>query len=81
LSGELGKRATPDPKYRNMGVGVIAECLNPEYKSSRKGVQTSEEVKREFEICKAELVNYCRDILSGDVSRWSTVVKCLKKRR
>lgn len=79
LSGVLGERATPDPKYRNMGVSTIAECLDPEYKSSRKDSQTSEEVRQTFENQKEDLLKYCNTILSGDVSIWSTVVKSLKK--
>ena len=79
LSGKLGKKATSDPKYRNMGVSTIAQNLDPEYEPSRKGQQTSEEVKREFENRKEDLLKYCRDILSGDVSIWSSVVKSLKK--
>jgi hypothetical protein len=81
LSGKLGKRATTDPKYRNMGVTTIAECLDPEHKLSRKSPQTSEEVKTEFGNRKEDLLMYCSDILSGDVSIWITVVKCLKKKR
>jgi hypothetical protein len=50
LSGVLGERATTDSKYRNLGLDVIAECLDPEYKPSRKSPQTSEEVKHTFEI-------------------------------
>ena len=81
LSGELGERATTDPKFRDLGVIVIAECLDPEYKLSRKSPQTSEEVKQDFENRKEDLLKYCKDILSGDVSIWSTVVKCLKEKK
>jgi len=80
LSGEMGKRATSDPKYRNIGVSTIAECLDSEYKLSKKASQTSEEVKQKFEKSKEDLLKYCKDILSGDVSIWATVVKCLKKK-
>ena len=79
LSGELGERATTDPKARNLGVSTIAECLDPEYKSSRKSPQTSEEVRQTFENRKEDLLKYCKDILSGDVSVWSTVVNCLSQ--
>ena len=48
LSGELGERATSDPKFRNMGVSTIAECLDPEYQPSRGSAQTSEEVRRNY---------------------------------
>lgn len=79
LSGKLGKRATANPKYRKMGISTIAKCLDPEYKPSRKSSQTSEEVKQQFENRKDDLLKYCKNILSGDVSIWPTVVKCLKK--
>jgi hypothetical protein len=80
ISGNLGRKATADPKYRNIGVSTIAECLDKEYKTSRKSPQTSEEVRQTFEIRKEALLKYCKDILAGDVSRWSAVVKCLKKK-
>ena len=79
MSGALGEKATTDPKFRNIGVSVIAECLDPEYKLSRKSPQTSEEVKRDFENRKEDLLKYCKDILSGDVSIWPTVVNRLKE--
>ena len=81
LSGTVGERATPDPKFCNLGVIVIAECLDPDYKLSRKSPQTSEEVKLDFENRKEDLLKYCKDILSGDVSIWSTVVDCLKEKK
>lgn len=79
LSGELGERATADPKYRSLGVSVIAKCLDPGYKPLRKMPQTKDEVKQAFEKEKEDLLKYCNRILSGDVSVWTTVVKCLKK--
>ena len=81
LSGNFGKRATTDPKFRNMGVSVIAKCLDPGYKPSGKSPQTSEEVKQAFENRKEDLLKYCKNILSGDVSIWATVVKCLKEKK
>jgi hypothetical protein len=81
LSGKMGKRATNDPKYRNIGVSKIAKCLDPEYNSSRKSPQTSEDVKKQFESRKEDLLKYCSDILAGDVSSWPAVVKCLKTKR
>jgi len=81
LSGELGKRATPDAKYRNLGVSTIAECLDPEYKLSRKSPQTSDEVTQKFEDPRKDLLKYCKNILSGDMSSWSALVKCLKKQK
>ena len=81
LSSELGEGATSDPKFRNLGVSVIAKCLDSDYKPSRKSPQTSEEVKQAFENRKDDLLKYCKDILSGDVSIWPTVVDCLKKER
>jgi hypothetical protein len=80
LSGELGERATPDPKARNIGVSAIAECLDPEYKLSKKASQTSEEVSQTFENRKEDLLKYCKDILSGDVSIWSIVLSRLEAR-
>jgi hypothetical protein len=79
LSGDVGERATIDPEFRDIGISVIAECLDPEYKISRKNPQTSEEVKQDFKNRKEDLLTYCKDILSGDVSIWPTVVKCLKE--
>ena len=79
LSGDVGERATIDPEFRDIGISVIAECLDPEYKISRKNPQTSEEVKQDFKNRKEDLLKYCKDILSGDVSIWPTVVKCLKE--
>lgn len=82
LSGKLGERATTDPKFRNMGVSAIAKCLDPYYYNpSRKSPQTSEEVKLDFENYKEDLLKYCKNILSGDVSIWPTVVDCLKKKK
>ncbi len=81
LSGKLGRRATTDQKLRELGVSVIAECLDPEYKRSRKSPQTSEEVRHQFESRKEDLLKYCKDILLGDVSIWPRVVRCLKKKR
>lgn len=81
LSGELGKRATTDSKYRNMGVSTIAKCLDPEYKPLRKSPQTSEEVRQKFENRKEDLLKYCKDILSGDVSTWQAVVNCLREKK
>ena len=78
LSEELVEKAAVDSKYRNLGVSVIAKSLDPEYKSSEKKPQTSEEVKQEFENRREDLLRYCKDILSGDVSVWSTVVAQLK---
>jgi hypothetical protein len=80
LSGKLGKRATNDTKFRNIGVSKIAKCLDPEYNPSRESPQTSEEVKQKFENIKKDLLKYCQDILLGDVSVWPTVIRCLKKR-
>jgi hypothetical protein len=79
LSGELGERATADPKYRSLGVSVIAECLDPEYKPARNAPQTKDEVKQTFENQRDDLLKYCKSILSGDVSIWPVVVKCLKE--
>ncbi len=81
LSGELGERASTDPKYRSLDVSAIAECLDPAYKPPRKMPQTKEEVKQTFENQKAELLKYCKDVLSGDISIWPVVVKCLEKNR
>ena len=78
LSGKLGEKATSDPKYRRLGVMVIAKCLDPEYTSSRKKSQTKEEVKQKFESRKKDLLTYCKGVLSGDVSTWPIVVNCLK---
>ena len=72
-------RENDAPKYRNLGVSVIAKCLDPDYKLSRKSPQTSEEVKQAFENRKEDLLKYCKGILSGDVSIWPTVVDRLKE--
>ncbi len=81
LSGKLGAKATADSKYRRIGVSVIARCLDPNYKPSRKMPQTKDEVKLAFEKCKQDLLNYCEGVLSGDVSIWPAVVRCLKARK
>jgi hypothetical protein len=81
LSGELGKRATADPKYRRIGASVIARCLDPMYQRSTKMPQTKEEVKQKFEERKEDLLKYCSGILTGDISIWPKVVKCVKRKK
>jgi hypothetical protein len=78
LSGELGKRATSGTKYLELSVSVIAECLDPDYKTSGKMPQTKDEIKLAFESRKEELLKYCGGILSGDVSNWQRAIKLLK---
>lgn len=78
LSGLLGERATSDPKYRGFGVSAIAECLNPSYKKNMKASQTEKELQERMESDKAELLQYCEDVLLGDVSNWQKIVDCVK---
>ena len=52
LSGELGERATPDSKYRNMGVSTIAECLDPEYKFHEKSLKQVKKLNRILKTAK-----------------------------
>jgi hypothetical protein len=77
LSGELAEKATSRVGYRGLGVAAIAEALDPSYKQRRKAAQTKEEVREMFEAEKEDLLKYCSDILSGDVSSWSRIVKSI----
>ena len=81
LSGKLGEMATDNPKYRRIGVHVIAECLDPEFKSQNEMPQTKDEVEQTFRSRKEELLKYCENILQGDVSSWTSVVEKLTKER
>lgn len=77
LNGKLGEKATLDPAYRHLGVTAIAKCMDPNYKISLKAAQTENELKEMMEIQKEELLNFCKDILLGDVSMWLGIVDCL----
>ena len=77
LSGELAEKATSRSKNRSLGVAAIAKRLNPSYKQQRKAAQTKEEVRAMFEAEKEDLVKYCSDILSGDVTSWYKIADSL----
>ena len=49
------------------------------YKQRRKAAQTKEEVRAMFEAEKQDLLKYCSDILSGDVSAWSKIADSLSE--
>ena len=71
LSGELGKQAASDPTYRHLGVSAIAKCLDPNYdRPVRKATnyRAEEDLREIAEGHKEDLLKYCGDILSGDVS-------------
>ena len=74
LSGELAEKATSREGYRHLGVTAIAKGLDPSYTQREEAAQTREEVRAAFEAEKQDLLKYCSDILSGDVSSWSRVV-------
>ena len=73
LSGEIAEKATSHLRYRSLGVAAIAKGRDPDHKQPRKAAQTKEEVKAMFEAEKEDLLKYCSDILSGDVSSWSRI--------
>ncbi len=73
LSGDIAEKATPHVRRRHLGVAAIAKGLDPNYKQRRKAAQTREEVRAAFEAEKDDLLKYCSDILSGDVSSWSRI--------
>jgi hypothetical protein len=73
LSGKTGEKATPNVKYRSMGISTIAKGLDPSYKRTTKGAQTKGEVKELFETEKDDLLKYCEDILLGDVTSWTPI--------
>lgn len=80
LTGELGKKATPDSSYRHLGVAAIAQCLDEDYDRPVKEARNEEDLIEVAEGHKEELVKYCENILLGDVSSWQDVVDCLKKK-
>jgi hypothetical protein len=75
LSGELAERATSIRHYHNMGVTGIAHYLDKDYNFTGIDVYTNEDLIQALEQEKEMLLKYCKDILSGDVSVWSEVVK------
>lgn len=81
LSGELGERATSDSHYRHLGVTAITKCYDQNYEAAPEGADTDKKLKELMEIQKRELLKYCADILAGDVSSWSGLVECLRKKR
>jgi hypothetical protein len=81
VGGELAKKATPHSKYHSLDISTIAEELDPQFKPSLKGAQTNEEVRELFEVQKENLLKYCSDILSGDVSSWPQVAEQTRKNR
>lgn len=74
LLGELGERATSRVDHRSLDVTTIAEFSDPEYEFVSRIPATEFEFIEEMKIQKAELLYYCKDILAGDVTRWSGIV-------
>jgi hypothetical protein len=81
LVGEVAEKATPYSKYRRLDVSTIAEALDPTFKPSLKGAQTNEEVRALFELQRENLLKYCSDILSGNLSSWTRVAEQMRKKR
>ena len=77
LSGETGEKATPHVKSRSLGISAIAKGIDPTYKSNNRAAQTAEEVKKAFEAERDDMIKYCKDILLGDVSSWTSVANQL----
>jgi hypothetical protein len=80
LSGELGRKATPDSSYRHLGVAAIAQCLDQNYSRPIKKARNEDDLKEIAGRHKEELIRYCERILLGDVASWQYVVDCLKKK-
>ena len=77
LTGELGKKVSSDPRYRELGASVIAERLNPGYESPVKEILTKSHLYRTLESDKAELLKYCKEILLGDITPWQAALKSI----
>lgn len=77
LTGELGEKVSSDARYREIGASVIAEQLNPGYKSPTKHIRTKDDLYRTLETDKAELLKYCKDILMGDITSWQYALKSI----
>ena len=77
LLGETGEKATPHVKSRSLGISAIAKGIDPNYKSNNRAAQTAEEVKKAFEAERDDMIKYCKDILLGDVSSWTSVANQL----
>ncbi len=75
LSGELAERATSIRHYHNMTVTGIAKFLDKDFNPVRVNVYNNEDLVKALEQGKEVLLKYCKDILSGDVSSWTEVVK------
>lgn len=79
LLGELGERTASQPYYRLAGVSGIAKYFNPEHTISSEIPVTEEDLRKEMEIQKSELLTYCKDILNGDVVQWQRMVDLMTK--
>jgi hypothetical protein len=75
LSGQLAQKATSIKHYYNMGVTGIAHYLDENYQFTGINVYNNEDLIRALEQEKEVLLTYCKNILSGDISVWSEVVK------
>jgi hypothetical protein len=75
LSGQLAERTTPIRHYHHMAVTSIAHYLDKDFQFSGIDIYTNEDLIRALEQEKEVLLKYCKDILSGDLSIWSEVVK------
>ena len=83
LSGSLAKKLTSDLYHQKHSIGMmaIANHLNSDYKPQKRGNQTKEELINAMEKRKEDLLQYCSDILAGDISILSDVVSDLVGQR
>ncbi len=79
LSGKLAKKATANKHYHSVDVMVIAKVLDPDFQHPSMEIRTGQELKEILQKEKECLLKYCKDILSGDVSKWQKVVKYLEE--
>jgi hypothetical protein len=75
LSGQLAERTTPIQHYHHMAVTTIAHYLDKDFQFTGIHVYTNEDLIRALEQENEILLKYGKDILSGDLSLWTEVVK------
>ncbi len=80
LRGELGEEATTEAKYRKIGTTAIAKCLDKKYNPWIKSVRTDIDLMHQMEEGATELLQYCGNILEGDVAEWEKIVNCLSSK-
>jgi len=81
LSGELAKQVTSIRHYHNMGVTGIAYYLDKDFNFTGIDVYNNEDLINALEQEKKLLLKYCKDILSGDVSIWTEIIKRSEEER